>query len=105
MERASNAYGGSVVQNGLAGTGSAWPATQDQVASFLSDLKNGKAVVVGSGRTLFYFNSGINPVTQLWQNALSAGMSSSAVSSRLEGSLRRHRQHASARLPGPINQL
>ncbi|BGP27291.1 hypothetical protein JCM10295v2_006255 [Rhodotorula toruloides] len=75
------AYGGSVVQNGLAGTGSAWPATQDQVASFLSDLKNGKAVVVGSGRTLFYFNSGINPVTQLWQNALSAGMSSSAAHS------------------------
>ncbi|BGP03099.1 hypothetical protein JCM10021v2_006821 [Rhodotorula toruloides] len=78
------AYGGSVVQNGLAGTGSAWPATQDQVASFLSDLKNGKAAV-GSGRTLFYFNSGINSVTQLWQGALSAGMSASAMSKAKSG--------------------
>ncbi|BGP34997.1 hypothetical protein JCM10296v2_006821 [Rhodotorula toruloides] len=73
------AFGGSVVQNGLAGTGSAWPATQDQVASFLSDLKNGKAAV-GSGRTLFYFNSGVNPVTQIWKAALSSRLSSSALS-------------------------
>ncbi|BGP11014.1 GDSL esterase/lipase [Rhodotorula toruloides] len=73
------AYGGSVVQNGLTGTGSQWPATQDQVTSFLSDLKNGKAAV-GSGRTLFYFNSGINPVAQIWKAALSSGLSSSALS-------------------------
>ncbi|BGP34996.1 hypothetical protein JCM10296v2_006820 [Rhodotorula toruloides] len=55
------AYGGSVVQNGLAGTNASWPASRDQVASFLADLKKGKAAV-GPGRTLFYFNSGINPV-------------------------------------------
>ncbi|GAA6049266.1 hypothetical protein NBRC10513_005747 [Rhodotorula toruloides] len=78
------AYGGSVIQNGLAGTNASWPASRDQITAFLSDLKKGKAAV-GSGRTLFYFNSGINPVTRLWLNAVSAGMSSSAVSKAKSG--------------------
>ncbi|GAA5995252.1 uncharacterized protein JCM10292_005057 [Rhodotorula paludigena] len=78
------AYGGSVVENGLSGTGSSWPAAKDQVASYLSDLKAGKAAV-GSGRVLHYFNSGINPVTQIWNNALSAGLSSDAIAKAKAG--------------------
>ncbi|BGP51227.1 hypothetical protein JCM10450v2_007156 [Rhodotorula kratochvilovae] len=73
------AYGGSVIQNQLSGTGSNWPAAKDQIATYLSDLKAGKASV-GAGRVLHYFNSGINPVTQIWNNALSGGLSSSAIS-------------------------
>ncbi|GAA5972987.1 hypothetical protein JCM11641_000352 [Rhodosporidiobolus odoratus] len=72
------AYGGSVVQNGLSGTSSSWPAAKDQIASYLSDLKSGSASV-GSGRVLHYFNSGINPVSQIWYNTISSGMSTSAI--------------------------
>ncbi|GAA6036406.1 hypothetical protein JCM8097_001705 [Rhodosporidiobolus ruineniae] len=72
------AYGGSVVQNGLSGTGSSWPAAKDQIATYLSDLQGGEAAV-GAGRVLHYFNSGINPVVQIWNNALGAGLSSTAI--------------------------
>ncbi|GAA5853060.1 hypothetical protein JCM8547_000187 [Rhodosporidiobolus lusitaniae] len=73
------AYGGSVIQNGLSGTGASWPAAKDQIASYLSHLKSGNAAI-GAGRVLHYFNSGINPVSQVWNNALSAGMSATAIS-------------------------
>ncbi|BGP19587.1 hypothetical protein JCM10213_009320 [Rhodosporidiobolus nylandii] len=73
------AYGGSVIQNGLSGTSASWPAAKDQIASYLSDLHSGSAAV-GAGRVLHYFNSGINPVSQIWNNALGKGMSASAVS-------------------------
>ncbi|KPV72660.1 uncharacterized protein RHOBADRAFT_55748 [Rhodotorula graminis WP1] len=72
------AYGGSVIQNQLSGTGSSWPAAKDQAASFLSDLAGGK-VSTGSSRTLVYANSGINPVMQIWNNAVAQGLSSNAV--------------------------
>lgn len=35
-------------------------------------------MALGSGRALFYFNSGINPVTQIWLNAIKSGISSSS---------------------------
>ncbi|GAA5913072.1 hypothetical protein JCM6882_005554 [Rhodosporidiobolus microsporus] len=73
------AYGGSVVQNGLSGTSASWPAAKDQIASYLSDLDSGKAAV-GAGRVLHYFNSGINPVSQIWNNAIGAGMTATAIS-------------------------
>ncbi|GAA6049188.1 hypothetical protein JCM3770_003300 [Rhodotorula araucariae] len=73
------AYGGSVIQNQLSGTSANSPAAKDQIATYLADLKAGKAPI-GSGRVLHYFNSGINPVTQIWNNALSSGLSSSAIS-------------------------
>ncbi|GAA6009582.1 hypothetical protein JCM10207_004111 [Rhodosporidiobolus poonsookiae] len=71
------AYGGSVIQNGLAGTSSSWPAAKDQVATYLADLESG-AAAVGAGRVLHYYNSGINPVVQIWLNAVNNGMSSAA---------------------------
>ncbi|BGP12967.1 hypothetical protein JCM10213_006606 [Rhodosporidiobolus nylandii] len=72
------AYGGSVIQNGLSGTSASWPAAKDQIATYLTDLDGGSAAV-GDGRVLHYFNSGINPVSQIWNNALGQEMSSSAV--------------------------
>ncbi|GAA5968324.1 hypothetical protein JCM11641_003810 [Rhodosporidiobolus odoratus] len=51
---------------------------QSDIASYLSDLKSGSASV-GSGRVLHYFNSGINPVSQIWYNTISSGMSTSAI--------------------------
>ncbi|GAA5964667.1 hypothetical protein JCM3765_004345 [Sporobolomyces pararoseus] len=71
------AYGGSVVQNGLGGTGANSPAAVDQISTYLSDLKSG-SFSPGKGRVLHYFNSGINPVSQIWNNAMSSGFSSSA---------------------------
>lgn len=53
----ADAYGGSVVQNGLSGTGSSSPAAVDQISAYLSDVKSGSAAL-GSGRVLHYFNSG-----------------------------------------------
>ncbi|GAA5926076.1 uncharacterized protein JCM15063_005200 [Sporobolomyces koalae] len=71
------AYGGSVVQNGLGGTGANSPAAVDQISTYLSDLGSG-SFSPGNGRVLHYFNSGINPVSQIWNNAMSNGFSSSA---------------------------
>ncbi|GAA5874132.1 hypothetical protein JCM16303_005751 [Sporobolomyces ruberrimus] len=71
------AYGGSVVKNGLGGTGANSPAAVDQISSYLSDLKSG-SFQPGKGRVLHYFNSGINPVSQIWNNAMSNGFSASS---------------------------
>ncbi|GAA6014664.1 hypothetical protein JCM11491_000186 [Sporobolomyces phaffii] len=71
------AYGGSVVKNGLGGTGANSPAAVDQISSYLSELKSG-SFSPGKGRVLHYFNSGINPVSQIWNNAMSQGFSSGA---------------------------
>ncbi|KAG0660920.1 hypothetical protein C6P46_004193 [Rhodotorula mucilaginosa] len=98
------AFGGSVVQNGLDGTGTAYPAAENQarpprsdsssrkerskrtdeclysqVANYLADLKGG-SINVGSGRVLHYFNTGINPVMAIFNNMLRAGSSAQAVS-------------------------
>ncbi|GAA5913068.1 hypothetical protein JCM6882_005553 [Rhodosporidiobolus microsporus] len=78
MSSRADAYGGSVVENGLAGTGANSPAAVDQIATYLADLESGDAEV-GAGRVLHYFNSGINPVTAIWNNALSAGLSNSTI--------------------------
>lgn len=51
------AYGGSVVQNGLSGTGANSPAAVDQISTYLADLKSG-SFSPGKGRVLHYFNSG-----------------------------------------------
>jgi len=56
----TDAYGGSVVKNGLSGTGANSPAAVDQISSYLSDLRSG-AFNPGSGRVLHYFNSGTSP--------------------------------------------
>lgn len=74
----TDAYGGSVIQNGLDGTGASWPCSKDQVrawvalvrsvrqpltclnmqvATYLADVSSG-AVAATSGRTLLYFNTG-----------------------------------------------
>ncbi|GAA5826664.1 hypothetical protein JCM11251_002842 [Rhodosporidiobolus azoricus] len=73
------AYGGSVVQNGLSGTSASWPAAKDQIVTYLSDLESGR-ISVGTGRVLHYFNSGINPVSQIWNNAIGQGMSATSIS-------------------------
>ncbi|GAA5910020.1 uncharacterized protein JCM6883_000524 [Sporobolomyces salmoneus] len=78
------AYGGSVVKNGLSGTSANSPAAVDQIATYLSDLKSG-SFSPGKGRVLHYFNSGINPVSQLWNNAMSQGFSSSAKANAVAG--------------------
>ncbi|KAK4052614.1 hypothetical protein OIO90_004242 [Microbotryomycetes sp. JL221] len=72
------AYGGSVVSNNLAGTWAKAPAADEQVKSYLSDVTNSK-IKLGTGRVLHYFNSGINPVAQIWTNALNQRMSYQAV--------------------------
>ncbi|KAK4046241.1 hypothetical protein OIV83_006220 [Microbotryomycetes sp. JL201] len=72
------AYGGSVVNNGLAGTWAKSPAANDQAKQYLSDVDAG-SIKLGQGRVLHYFNSGINPVAQIWSNALEQKMSYSAV--------------------------
>ncbi|KAM0791076.1 hypothetical protein ACM66B_004367 [Microbotryomycetes sp. NB124-2] len=72
------AYGGSVVNNGLAGTWAKSPAANDQVKQYLSDASAG-SIKLGTGRVLHYFNSGINPVAQIWSNALDQKMSYAAV--------------------------
>ncbi|GAA5985191.1 hypothetical protein JCM10908_002562 [Rhodotorula pacifica] len=71
------AFGGSVISNGLDGTGTAYPATDNQVASFVADLKGG-SISIGSGRVLYYFNTGINPVMSIFHNFLQAGGDSNA---------------------------
>ncbi|GAA6059031.1 hypothetical protein JCM10212_001256 [Sporobolomyces blumeae] len=71
------AYGGSVIQNSLAGTGSSSPAAVDQISTYLSELESG-SFDPGNGRVLHYFNSGINPVAQIWNNAMGSGFSASA---------------------------
>ncbi|GAA5858086.1 hypothetical protein JCM8547_005647 [Rhodosporidiobolus lusitaniae] len=63
------AYGGSMIENGLAGTNASWPDAEEQIATYLFDLKAGNASV-GNGRVLHYFNSGINPVTSIWLTTL-----------------------------------
>lgn len=70
--------GGSVVQNGLDGTRSDVPATVDQIPQYLKDVKSGK-VRLTTGRVLHYFNSGINPVNQIWYNLMNAGMSAQKI--------------------------
>ncbi|POY76407.1 hypothetical protein BMF94_0605 [Rhodotorula taiwanensis] len=94
-----NAYGGSVIQNGLDGTGASWPCSKDQVrawvalvrsvrqpltclnmqvATYLADVSSG-AVAATSGRTLLYFNTGINPVLAIFGNMLKGGSSAKAI--------------------------
>ncbi|GAA5867633.1 hypothetical protein JCM3774_001538 [Rhodotorula dairenensis] len=73
------AFGGSVIKNGLSGTGTAYPDAGNQVAEYLADLKSG-SIGVGSGRVLHYFNTGINPVMAIFNNMLRAGSDSRAVS-------------------------
>ncbi|SCV69446.1 BQ2448_2466 [Microbotryum intermedium] len=74
------AFGGSVILNGLAGTeGTASaPGIVTQMSMYLSDLETKKAQV-GSGRVLHYFNSGINPVEQIWYRSIRNGLSASAT--------------------------
>ncbi|SCV69441.1 BQ2448_2461 [Microbotryum intermedium] len=72
------AYGGSVIRNGLGGTSSSYPATRDQIAAYVSDLKRSR-IDVGKGRVLHFFNTGINPVTQIWLKVLESNMSTASV--------------------------
>jgi hypothetical protein len=85
----ADAFGGSVVQNGLDGTGTAYPAAENQarpprsdrslrkqrskrtdeclysqVANYLADLKGG-SIDVGSGRVLHYFNTGASALFRI----------------------------------------
>lgn len=73
----ADAYGGSVISNGLTGTSSSSPASDDQVALYLAALAKG-SIKPGTGRVLHYFNTGINPVAQIWLNAVWAGMGEAA---------------------------
>ncbi|KAL8277367.1 hypothetical protein RQP46_010207 [Phenoliferia psychrophenolica] len=70
------AYGGSQIDNSL--TYGTSPATKDQVSQYLSDLSSGNAAI-GGGRVLHYINTGINPVTQIWTEAINAGSTRSAI--------------------------
>ncbi|GAA5839701.1 hypothetical protein JCM5353_006667 [Sporobolomyces roseus] len=72
-----DAYGGSVIKNDLGGTGANSPAAIDQIATYLSDLEHG-IICGGKGRVLHYFNSGINPVGQIWSNAMSQNFTKKA---------------------------
>ncbi|GAA5868909.1 hypothetical protein JCM16303_000304 [Sporobolomyces ruberrimus] len=63
------AYGGSVIENGLGGTNANAPSIVDQVSMYRSDLKTHR-LEGAPGRVLHYFNSGINPVQQIWYNAM-----------------------------------
>ncbi|SGY77073.1 BQ5605_C005g03550 [Microbotryum silenes-dioicae] len=80
LESHKDAFGGSVILNGLAGTeGTASaPGIVTQMSMYLSDLKT-KTGNVGSGRVLHYFNSGINPVEQIWYRSIRNGLSTSAT--------------------------
>ncbi|KDE04833.1 hypothetical protein MVLG_04796 [Microbotryum lychnidis-dioicae p1A1 Lamole] len=72
------AYGGSVIRNGLGGASSSYPATRDQVAAYITDLKRSR-IDIGKGRVLHFFNTGINPVTQIWLKVLDGNMSAASV--------------------------
>ncbi|SCZ97164.1 BZ3500_MvSof-1268-A1-R1_Chr4-2g07032 [Microbotryum saponariae] len=80
LEYHTDAFGGSVILNGLAGTeGTASaPGIVTQMSMYLNDLKT-KTANVGSGRVLHYFNSGINPVEQIWYRSIRNGLSTSAT--------------------------
>lgn len=68
----TDAYGGSQIDNSL--TYGTSPATKDQINTYLEDVRDGN-VDLGSGRVMHYINSGINPLSQIWQEAIDNGLS------------------------------
>ncbi|KAM0747336.1 hypothetical protein T439DRAFT_305693 [Meredithblackwellia eburnea MCA 4105] len=69
------AYGGSEIDNSL--VYNVYPATKDQIQQYISDVTS-KSITLTSS-VLYYYNSGINPLTAIWLDAISAGLSSSAI--------------------------
>ncbi|KAM0754396.1 hypothetical protein T439DRAFT_376882 [Meredithblackwellia eburnea MCA 4105] len=72
------AYGGALVDNSIGGSESSPSATKDQVVQFLFDLKS-NTTMLGQGRTLIYFNIGINSIADIWTSAISSKLTSEAT--------------------------